>query len=407
LQFITLASNTIQVADQAPATLPATGFLWCDCPYDEARHWVDSVQTLTGINFFEDHLFDAENPNHPSYFDSTHRYEMIVFRGLDMKLPSNRPATGSANGSANGSPAGSAASEASVQRRNINDEVLPLQAIRVKTVPSVFFLMPGCLVTVRPTNSAVLNSLKERVLAGVANKQRLPSSPEELMLRMLNVMVDRYLDLRQPLSDQLEYWQHQLLNPRKPFRDWMLLLEARSEARKLEQLCEEQLDAIQEWRDERLEHDAAQARQEAHGLAGNDPSEVNALPGISSLPALSDSLQVRASDVVEHIQRVLSHARRLEDSVESAVQLHFSATTHRTNEIIRTLTTITAVFMPLTLITGIFGMNFESIPGLHSPFGFWLTMAGMLIIVLVMLVMFRRKHFLMRSSTGRSRVAGG
>ena len=287
------------------------------------------------------------------------------------------------------------------------DDVLPLQAIRVKTVPSVFFLMPGCLVTVRPTHSAVLNSLKERVLAGVANKQRLPSSPEELMLRMLNVMVDRYLDLRQPLSDQLEYWQHQLLNPRKPFRDWMLLLEARSEARKLEQLCEEQLDAIQEWRDERLEHDAAQARQEAHGLSGNDALEANALPGVSSLPALSDSLQVRASDVVEHIQRVLSHARRLEDSVESAVQLHFSATTHRTNEIIRTLTTITAVFMPLTLITGIFGMNFESIPGLHSPFGFWLTMAAMLIIVLVMLVMFRRKHFLMRSSTGRSRAAGG
>jgi magnesium transporter len=400
VQFITLAANTIQVTDQAPTALPVSGFLWCDCPYDQARLWVDSIQSLTGIQFFDDHLFDAENPNHPSYFDSTQRYEMIVFRGLDMKLPSNRIATGSA------------ASETTGRRRDVNEDVLPLQAIRVKTQPSVFFLMPGCLVTVRPTNSAVLNTLKERVLASVANKQRQPASPEELMLRMLNVMVDRYLDLRQPLSDQLEYWQHQLLNPRKPFRDWMLLLEARSEARKLEQLCEEQLDAIQEWRDERLEHDAAQAKLDAtsanntSSASSDEPADCNAPPGVSSLPALSDSLQVRASDVVEHIQRVLSHARRLEDSVESAVQLHFSATTHRTNEIIRTLTTITAIFMPLTLITGIFGMNFDAIPGLHSPFGFWLTMAGMLVIVLVMLIMFRRKHFLMRSSTGRSRVPG-
>ena len=85
------------------------------------------------------------------------------------------------------------------------------------------------------------------------------------------------------------------------------------------------------------------------------------------------------------------------------MQLHFSATAHRTNEIMRTLTTITAIFMPLTLITGIFGMNFESIPGLHSPFGFWLTMAAMLVIVLTMLVVFRRKHYLDRDSSGRSR----
>ena len=60
------------------------------------------------------------------------------------------------------------------------------------------------------------------------NQQRLPSGPEELMLRILNGMVDRYLDLRQPLADQLEYWQQQLLSPRKPFRDWMLLLDARA-----------------------------------------------------------------------------------------------------------------------------------------------------------------------------------
>ncbi|WP_347359861.1 CorA family divalent cation transporter, partial [Pseudomonas sp. GW460-13] len=73
----------------------------------------------------------------------------------------------------------------------------------------------------------------------------------------------------------------------------------------------------------------------------------------------------------EHIQRVLAHARRLEDSIESAVQIHFSAVAHRTNRTMRTLTLITALFMPLTLITGVFGMNFDRMPWLREPDGFW------------------------------------
>ena len=164
-----------------------------------------------------------------------------------------------------------------------------------------------------------------------------------------------------------------LLDPRRPFRDWYALLEARREARRLEELCEEQLDALQEWRDERLER-AEAGPHDPHGLH-----------------AMSDALQVRTSDLVGHIQRVLSHARRLESSVESAVQLHFSATTHRTNEIMRTLTAITAMFMPLTLITGIFGMNFEFIPGLHSPSGFWWALGAMATIGVLLIALFRAR----------------
>jgi len=64
---------------------------------------------------------------------------------------------------------------------------------------------------------------------------------------------------------------------------------------------------------------------------------------------------VRLNDVLEHIQRVLHHARRLESSAESAVQLHFSANAHQTNQTMRKLTSIAAIFAPLTLITGISG----------------------------------------------------
>jgi Mg2+ and Co2+ transporter CorA len=199
-------------------------------------------------------------------------------------------------------------------------------------------------------------------------KQRLPTRPEELMLRLLNGMVDRYLDLRQPLTDRLDRWQRELLDPRRPFSDWAALLDARIEIRKLENLCEEQLDALQELRDSYLE----------------------------STPELqqSDAYLVRIADVIEHIKRVLTHAQRLESSIETAVQLHFSANSHRTNQIVRTLTVITAVFAPLTLIAGIWGMNFERIPLAQHPHGFGLVVGGMGTLAALLLLFFWIKRFL-------------
>jgi Mg2+ and Co2+ transporter CorA len=55
---------------------------------------------------------------------------------------------------------------------------------------------------------------------------------------------------------------------------------------------------------------------------------------------------------------------------------------------------ITALFMPLTLITGIFGMNFVEMPLLKDGAGFWITMGLMAMLVVVMLWFFRRKHYL-------------
>ncbi len=350
MRFIALGASRAQPLDEVPAALPDGAFLWCDCHYEEARDWVEPVTRLTGITVFEDHLLDAENRQHPSYFDSTQRYEMIVFRGLAFSVPSG-------------------------------EEVAP---IRVRTRPTIFFVFPRCLVTVRAADSRHVPALQERLIAAAQSHQRLPSAPEELMLRLLNAMVDRYLELRQPLTEQLERWQRMLLDPRRPFRDWIALLESRSELRKLEQLCEEQLDALQEWRDERIEN-------------SGDATDA---PGLGPF---TDAIQVRASDVVEHIHRVLNHARRLQDAVESAVQLHFSSTAYRTNEVMRTLTTITAIFLPLTLITGVFGMNFEFIPGLHTKQGFWFAVGAMALIAVVLLVYFRARRFLSAPTTGSRR----
>jgi Mg2+ and Co2+ transporter CorA len=87
----------------------------------------------------------------------------------------------------------------------------------------------------------------------------------------------------------------------------------------------------------------------------------------------------------------------MEEGAESVVQIHFSAQSNRTNNIMQTLTALTAIFLPLNLITGIYGMNFEWMPLLKEPRGFWFVASLMGAIALTTVLVFWRKRFLARS----------
>jgi Mg2+ and Co2+ transporter CorA len=195
------------------------------------------------------------------------------------------------------------------------------------------------------------------------------------MLRMINLIVDSYLELRKELSAVLEDWQRRLLAPRSREANWSALMSARNALHTLEDLCEEQNDAMQEWLDTQREQPPQWMPQ-----------------------AERDGLLARARDVVEHIARVAHHVRRMEQGAETAVQLHFSAVGHRTNEIMRVLTALTAVFLPLNFITGFFGMNFEFLPLIHSDQAMWIILGIMVAVSLAIVLIFWRKRYLARAS---------
>jgi magnesium transporter len=358
MQWLIVQPGGAVAHDSAPDNLPADGFVWLDILLDQLQGRVatdllrTTIEQSTGIRVFDLHLQDATNPQHPSYFDATSDYSMLVFRKL---VTGETPPLEAAVAGA--------------------DEPHALQ--QITTRPVTFFLFGRALVTVRSGPSRTIDQIRHRLLdqrareADPASNGALRSArPADLMLRLLNAMVDRYLELREPLSQRLDRWQQALIDPRRPFWDWAALLEARIELRRLENLCEGQHDALLEMRDAYLD-ETPQAQQ-------------------------SDAYLVRLNDVIEHVDRVLSHARRLESTAESAVQLHFSAATHQTNQIVRTLTVITAIFLPLTLITGIFGMNFDRMPLLEHPNGFWWTISAMVALASVLLLFFWTRRLLAR-----------
>jgi magnesium transporter len=366
MQIVEFASGTLRFLEAVPEQAPENGFIWIYLERESLRSHLSTLQhacqRLGGSTLLDLHVQDLDNRSHPSYYDYTSIYDQVVFRRLatseEVELELR------------------AASEAIDK-----DSALPsFQRIRTRAVGFVVF--DRLLITVHPGGCYTARSFVERYLSdavqsdGVAGstRNRLPTRPSDLMLRMINLMVDSYLELRKQLSAEMDSWQRDLMRPTSKAANWNALLVARSELHKLEDLCEEQNDAMQEWLDTAREQPA------------------------STLPQVErDGLLARARDVIEHIQRVVHHLRQMEQGAESAVQIHFSAQSHRTNEIMRVLTALTAVFLPLNLITGFFGMNFEFLPLIHSDMAMWVILLMMLGVALVVLLVFWRKRFLARA----------
>lgn len=81
------------------------------------------------------------------------------------------------------------------------------------------------------------------------------------------------------------------------------------------------------------------------------------------------------------------------DDLQNLFTLTISVSDQRANEIMKVLTVFSAFFLPLTFLTGFYGMNFEFLPGLKDPIGFYLLLGVMLAIVVVIFFWFKRKKF--------------
>lgn len=298
---------------------PSEGFVWLDFTRGQATNWHETVERLGCGPLHEGHVRDSLNPAHPSFFDSTSNYDMVIFRGL---------------------------------APDIEDDQFNTHAVAL-------FLFDRVLVTVQPGDSRSIKAVKERLLD---QNGRAPADPAALLHLLLNAMVDRFLALREPLTQQMEVWMERLLDPRRRTSKWYRVMSHRSQLRRLEVLCDEQEDALVTWRDNtRLE--------------------------------IAESLYVRYTDLLEHIRRVAKFARGQQHEVEGLMQLHFAALSNRTNEIMRVLTVLSAIFLPLTLVAGIYGMNFEFMPELHTRHGYFYTLGGMVLLAAALLGWFRWKKW--------------
>jgi magnesium transporter len=81
------------------------------------------------------------------------------------------------------------------------------------------------------------------------------------------------------------------------------------------------------------------------------------------------------------------------NTLDSASSFYFSSQSHRMNEIMKILTAVSVIFMPLTFIVGVYGMNFDVMPELRWQYGYFLVLGAMFLIVLLMVFYFRNKKW--------------
>ena len=336
-------------------------FRWIDYTRDDVVHkseqWLQDIFQKTELSLNEFHLNDILNLEHPCTLDVMDDYELLIFRKLI--TPDDQIATG----------------ESALEAHE--------KVFGLATTPVSFIFTPTVLVTVREQGNKSIEHYLERINNSMkrpsddqTRTRRLPKHPLDLSLRLLNVMVDGYLDLRVPLTRRVEYWQQELLQGHRRFTKWHQLLQENMAFQQVENLCEEQIETLKELRDEVVDNYQHFS--------------------VKKLSDAKDLILVRVDDLSSHIERIQKHTTRLRSAIQAAIDLHFSAIANQTNENMRILAIITAIFAPLTLLTGIYGMNFEYIPGLKSPMGFWVMLGLMLASTLLLLYYFYRQHLVGR-----------
>lgn len=299
--------------------LPEKGYLWLDFRRDNAHGWEERVKALTGITIRDSHVVDSFNAGHSSFFDGTPAYDLLVFQGLG---PDER-------------------------------------SVNIDTRTAAFFLLDRVLVTIRAADNVSFQSCKDRF---EEERLRSPEDPLGLMLLILDTMVDRYLAIRARFTENVERLENELLDPENHFDDASALLAHRRRMRKLEMICNDQLEALESWRR-------------------------------GTRVSLSTRQSAIISDLRDHIRAVLTHVEAQQRDIEAAVQLHYSMLANRTNRIVKTLTLLSAIFLPLTFVAGIYGMNFDFMPELHWHYGYYYVLAGMTVLAGVLLLLFKRRRY--------------
>jgi magnesium transporter len=120
----------------------------------------------------------------------------------------------------------------------------------------------------------------------------------------------------------------------------------------------------------------------------------------SESPLLTPATLVYLRDCQDHAVQLLELAESYRETGSSLIDFYLSSISNRMNEIMKVLTIIATIFIPLTFIAGVYGMNFDNMPELHTHYGYFIVLGIMAILGLAMFAWFVSRGWL---SDGRKK----
>jgi magnesium transporter len=220
-----------------------------------------------------------------------------------------------------------------------------------------FFLGTTFLVTVHDGTSRSVAQMRE---VCSRNEQILAEGPGGLLHRIVDAMVDNYRPEVEKLERRLDEVEEEVFE--RPRRELMrTILDLKRDVSSLRRVTMPQRDAV-----------GRLARRE--------------------FALVTESLAYRFRDVHDHLVRLTDEGLYFQDRITSLLDAHLANQSNQLSQTMRVLTVIATIFMPLTLLTGLFGMNVElPVVVTSGPLGFWEIAGGMLVVTGLMLWIFRRQ----------------
>jgi magnesium transporter len=203
----------------------------------------------------------------------------------------------------------------------------------------------------------VFNTLRERLRLG--NTKIRQRGADYLCYSLLDLIVDHYFVVMEKLGDRIEQVEEAVTHANNP--------------RSLEYITQLRKELIV------LKRNFSPVRELVNGFLRSDSD------------LLEDRHTKYYKDVYDHIVQAIDLVENYRDVTVSMQDLHINNVNLRMNEVMKVMAIVTCLMAPATVIGGIFGMNFDSIPWLHNPYGFFGAVALMLLIPIWMLFMFRKR----------------
>ena len=113
-------------------------------------------------------------------------------------------------------------------------------------------------------------------------------------------------------------------------------------------------------------------------------------------PTITEETRLYFRDCYDHIVRIIDLVENFRELAADLMDLYLSIVSNKMNEVMKVLTIIATIFIPLTFVVGVYGMNFDNMPELHMRYGYPITLAVMAFMVIGMLYYFYRQGWLGR-----------
>ena len=233
------------------------------------------------------------------------------------------------------------------------------ESLDFTTLQLALFVGKRLLVTRRSAESRSVNQLWEEIRQ---NATRMEKGPARLAVQLIRFMVEHYLQLILGLEPRLDELEEEIMA--RP-RDEILgeLGGYKTELKKLRRVF--------------AYHQQVLARLRT-----------------STFPGFGADIAHELNDVYEQQERAGSLTELYYELASDLIDSYISIASHHLNQIMKVLTIITAIFVPLSFLAGIYGMNFEYMPELHTASGYFILLGVMLGIATILLLVFRKKRWL-------------